>query len=311
MIPMLPKKDIVKIIQTTLLKHGDKKRAIGQSNYLKNVVKCYGFKSKDLDGCLKHNILGNNLVKAYLNDDTEQYVNLAIELFKGDYFEEKEIAIRMLNKRVKLNNKLQTINEKHLSLLGETVFNNNNIKTWATCDSFCTRVTKVMLEQQMKHNIDTTPIIKVLTKWNRSKIHTCNNNNTAQITNWKQRASCVTFVCLVRRRWFVETCYDFVTHAIHHSNERFVQLGSGWLMRELSTINRNRTIKLLYKDYNLWSREGLRYAIEKLNAKDKKQILNYTTNKKKNCQPYKNSNENKNIITEKNVAIVTKKRKRS
>ena len=62
--------------------------------------------------------------------------NLAIELFKGDYFEEKEIAIRMLNKRVKLKNKLQTINEKHLSLLGETVFNNNNIKTWATCDHF-------------------------------------------------------------------------------------------------------------------------------------------------------------------------------
>ena len=177
--------------------------------------------------------------------------------------------------------------------------------------SFCTRVTKVMLEQRMKHNIDTTPIIKVLTKWNRSKIHTCNNNNTAQITNWKQRASCVTFVCLVRRQWFVETCYDFITHAIHHSKERFVQLGSGWLMRELSTINPNRTIKLLYKDYNLWSREGLRYAIEKLNAKDKKQILNYTNKKKKNCQPYKNSNENKNIITEKNVANLTKKRKRS
>ena len=82
-------------------------------------------------------------------------------------------------------------------------------------------------------------------------------------------------------------------------------------MRELSTINPNRTIKLLYKDYNLWSREGLRYAIEKLNAKDKKQILNYTTNKKKNCQPYKSMNKNKNIITEKNVANVTKKRKRS
>ena len=131
--------------------------------------------------------------------------------------------------------------------------NNNNIKTWATCDSFCTRVTKVMLEQRMKHNIDTTPIIKVLTKWNRSKIHTCNNNNNAQITNWKQRASCVTFVCLVRRQWFVETCYDFVTHAIHHSNERFVQLGSGGLMRELSTINPNRTIKLLYKDFNLYT----------------------------------------------------------
>ncbi len=55
---------------------------------------------------------------SYLNDDTEQYVNLAIELFKSNYFEEKEIAIRMLNKRVKLKNKLHTINEKHLSLLG-------------------------------------------------------------------------------------------------------------------------------------------------------------------------------------------------
>ena len=78
--------------------------------------------------------------------------------------------------------------------------------------SFCTRVTKVMLEQRMKHDIDR--VIKVLTKWNRSKIHTCNNKNNAQITNWKQRASCVTFVCLVRRQWFVEICYDFENCAI-------------------------------------------------------------------------------------------------
>jgi hypothetical protein len=317
MIPIVQKKDVVNIIQTMLLKQGDKKRAIGQRKYLKNVVKCYGFKSKDLDDCLKNNILINKLVKTYLNDDTERYVNLAIELFKSNYFEEKEIGIRLLSKRIKLKNRLQAMNEKHLNLLGEAVFDNNNIKTWATCDSFCSRLTKVMLEERMKQNIETTPIIKVLKKWNRSKIQNCNNqeNNNVQNTNWKQRASCVTFVCLVRRQWFVEICYDFVTHAIYHSNERFVQLGAGWLMRELSIINKTRTMKLLYKDYHLWSREGLRYAIEKLNTNDKNKLLHYTNNNK-NCNRHLNKSineENKNRITdEKNIPeLIIRKRKRS
>jgi hypothetical protein len=48
--------------------------------------------------------------------NTEQYVNVAIELFKSSYFDEKEVAIRMLNKRIKLKNRLQTINEKDLNL---------------------------------------------------------------------------------------------------------------------------------------------------------------------------------------------------
>lgn len=261
---------VVKIFRTELLAHGDKARAVGQSKYLKNVVKCYGFKSKELDDCLKLNILVNPKVQRYLNNSTERYLDLGIELFKSQYWEEKECAIRLLNTRIK--SKAEPINELHLKKLEELILDKNHINNWATCDSFCNRITKVMLEHRLKRGMDTDKILALLQEWNRSEIGFDSDH-----TNWKQRISCVTFICLVRRNWFVETCYNFVNHVIHHSNERFVQLGAGWLMRELSTIDEKRTIDLLYTHYDSWNRESLRYAIEKLPTTERKKLLDYSS----------------------------------
>jgi hypothetical protein len=45
-------------------------------------------------------------------------------------------------------------------------------------------------------------------------------------------------------------------------------------MREISLADRKRAIKFIEDNYENLSREGLRYAIEKLSDKEKKRLLN-------------------------------------
>ena len=47
--------------------------------------------------------------------------------------------------------------------------------------------------------------------------------------------------------------------------QRFNQLGVGWLLRELSRCDLDRTISFILENCSRMSREGLRYAIEKMN----------------------------------------------
>lgn len=49
-------------------------------------------------------------------------------------------------------------------------------------------------------------------------------------------------------------------------------------MRGLTLSNRKRAIKFIEDNYDSYSREGLRYAIEKLDEKERKRLLYYKKN---------------------------------
>jgi len=59
------------------------------------------------------------------------------------------------------------------------------------------------------------------------------------------------------------------------SPERFVQLGNGWVLRELSRADLNLVVSFIKKNYSHFSREGLRYAIEKMDEKLRQKLLKY------------------------------------
>jgi 3-methyladenine DNA glycosylase AlkD len=62
--------------------------------------------------------------------------------------------------------------------------------------------------------------------------------------------------------------------------ERFAQLGAGWALRELSLADRDRVVEFLRSHYACVSREGLRYAIEKMPASLQRRLLTeHTTGK--------------------------------
>jgi len=56
----------------------------------------------------------------------------------------------------------------------------------------------------------------------------------------------------------------------------------GWVLRELSVADEDIVICFIKNHYDEFTREGLRYAIEKMNKPLQKQLLNYDKKKKKN-----------------------------
>jgi 3-methyladenine DNA glycosylase AlkD len=67
---------------------------------------------------------------------------------------------------------------------------------------------------------------------------------------------------------------EIATQVIRNEH-RFPQLGAGWLLRELSVADENAVIEFIKENYNLFSREGLRYAIEKMDTGLRKELLSY------------------------------------
>ena len=57
------------------------------------------------------------------------------------------------------------------------------------------------------------------------------------------------------------------------SRDRFLQTGAGWLIREISRGNRERAVAFIREHLRDFSREGLRYAVEKLPEPDKALLL--------------------------------------
>lgn len=55
----------------------------------------------------------------------------------------------------------------------------------------------------------------------------------------------------------------------------FVQLGTGWVLRELSLSDKNRVVEFIKENYDFFSREGLRYALEKMDEKTRLFLMNY------------------------------------
>jgi hypothetical protein len=55
----------------------------------------------------------------------------------------------------------------------------------------------------------------------------------------------------------------------------FVQLGTGWVLRELSRADLEGVIEFIKEHYEKFSREGLRYAIEKMDSKTRTILLKY------------------------------------
>ncbi len=55
--------------------------------------------------------------------------------------------------------------------------------------------------------------------------------------------------------------------------ERFNQLGVGWLLREMSVADQEGVVSLIEENKKLFIREGLRYAVEKMPKELKEELL--------------------------------------
>lgn len=89
---------------------------------------------------------------------------------------------------------------------------------------------------------------------------------------WQQRASAVAFVNEARHGRYnpeiLSVCRNLVGNP-----DRFVQLGMGWVLRELFLADRQAVMAFIDRHRSGISREGLRYAMEKMPVATRKRLL--------------------------------------
>lgn len=226
-----------------LRKKGDKEAKKNYERYFKYVIKMHGFKSDSF------NTLFKECYEGFINKlSVKEQLKLAFLMFDSDFQEEKSFGVEILVRNVAY------LSKKELPRLKKLI--DKNVYDWATCDRLASRVIGRMIKKDAS-------IAKELIPWKDHK------------NLWVQRAACVSFVPVARFGEFNNTIIK-ISSTVVKNPERFAQLGNGWMLRELSIANLDLVVNFIKKNYNYFSREGLRYAIEKMKQPLYKEMLNFS-----------------------------------
>jgi 3-methyladenine DNA glycosylase AlkD len=127
------------------------------------------------------------------------------------------------------------------------------VRDWATCDMLCGKVLRTLVLRSPKN-------AKAMLRWSRSK------------NLWRRRAAAVAFVNEAKKGEHDALVFEICTRLVR-DEERFVQLGCGWVLRELSLASLRETVTFIEAHIGSVSREGLRYAIEKMPKREQLRLL--------------------------------------
>jgi 3-methyladenine DNA glycosylase AlkD len=130
------------------------------------------------------------------------------------------------------------------------LFDEGYIRDWNVCDWFCVKVLGPLAEQQGE------ACARAISGWREAS------------SVWQRRASVVAFANLAGKGdrnfpGFTEMLLETCSHLLG-SQERFVQTGVGWVLRELSRSDEGRVIGFVEANLDLFSREGLKNATKYL-----------------------------------------------
>lgn len=229
---------MIEEIQLELSKYADEKTRIGAENYLK------GSTNRGVKMAKIIEIYNNFKPKIKLLSKDEK-INLSMKLLKSKYFEDKTIGIRILEHDLK---------ELDKSIIGEffELFD-QHIYEWATCDVLASKIISKII-------IDDNSAAKIMVNWSKSE------------KKWAKRASIIAFVNLAIKYDFDNIIIEIASNLIK-DDFRFIQLGVGWCLRNLGVKNPKIVLEFIKKNYKYFSREGLRYAIEKMDSGLRNKIL--------------------------------------
>nr|CAG4711071.1 unnamed protein product [Naegleria fowleri] len=264
-----------KFVRTTMLRVANKETAAEQAKYFKH--------APILDKCWKES-LREPLQTKFPN--VSDQLKVAYELMKSKYFEEKNVGIKILagnvSKIIPKRKKKKNDGEKNsdddelnglkvITDLDEQVFQDEHVYDWGTCDSLSSQVICELIKRD-------SSLGQVVQQWKDSS------------NLWKQRSACVSFVKIAKHEEFNDIILDICKTTVQNK-ERFVQLGTGWVLRELSLADLDAVTNFIKQNYSHFSREGLRYAIEKMDSKLSAKLLAYSPSDSSSEEEMENQDE--------------------
>jgi 3-methyladenine DNA glycosylase AlkD len=172
-----------------------------------------------------------------------QQKDLALMLLEEDHTEDKLAGVLFLQEILLPEGALDWRSE--LPRFAR-LFDDGYISDWSICDWLCVKVLGPLVEQQGES------CARAISEWREAD------------SLWQRRASVVAFANLARKGdqnfpGFTEMVLDNCGHLLG-SQERFVQTGVGWVLRELSRSDQGRVIGFVEANLERFSREALKNA---------------------------------------------------
>lgn len=234
---------IIKSIKKDLNKNVDLKYKKGATNYFKEQVKIMGVRSKDI----------RKISKKYFNEiknQNKQFIfELAEKLVKTEIMECQTIAFNWL---FRIRKQYQEDDFKFFEKILKKY-----VKNWATCDDFSSHIIGNFILMYPKY-------IEKVKIWTNSK------------NLWVRRASAVCFITPLRLKNIDQINIKdifFIADALLTDEQDLVQKGYGWMLKNLSNTHQKQVFDFIMKNKKTMPRTALRYAIETMPKKLKKQAM--------------------------------------
>lgn len=170
-------------------------------------------------------------------------------LLPHPYVEAKVIVALLLNKFSR--DLLKEVFFKVEEWLSSDYFNN-----WAAVDVLCPDVVGSLLLKYAE-------LRDKILEWPSSS------------NKWLRRAAAVSFILIARKGKMLDTVYK-IPPLLFRDDEDIVQKANGWLLKEAGKTDSKRLKDFLLEHGPSIPRTTLRYAIEKFNAEERKEILSQT-----------------------------------
>ncbi|UCC27289.1 MAG: DNA alkylation repair protein [Candidatus Bathyarchaeota archaeon] len=175
----------------------------------------------------------------------QEIIELGNDLLESGYSEEKVIAFDWAFR-------LRKLHEKSDFLLYE-MWLTKHVHSWGTCDDLCTHALGALILQF-------PDCIHKMRKWTRSK------------NRWARRASAVSLIYSIRRKKHLRSIFE-TADALLSDPDKMVQKGYGWMLKEASNKYPEAVFDYVMKNKKEMPRTALRYAIEKLPPKFRREAM--------------------------------------
>ncbi len=232
-------KKVLQQIRQELKRSIDLEYKKGSEKFFKEGVRLYGVRSA----------VTKKIEASYFKEikhlNKEEVFELCEELLESDFMEEAMVALDWSHR---LSSKYE---EEDFARLEKWLI--KYVNNWAKCDTLCNHSIGDFLMKYPK-------FISKAKTWTKSK------------KRWVRRGSAVSLIIPARRGLFLKEIFQIADSLILDKDD-LVQKGYGWMLKAASEARQKEVFDYVMKNKDRMPRTALRYAIEKMPARLKKQAM--------------------------------------
>jgi 3-methyladenine DNA glycosylase AlkD len=229
---------IVRIRQELKGLADDKTRTTSQ-RFFREEISCYGIKTPVVTA------LAKKYWKEIKNREKEEIFALCEELYRSGQLEESFIVSTWA---YALSDRFD---KKDLAVFRRWI--DTYITNWASCDGFCNHAMGAFIEQYPEY-------IAELKRWTQSE------------NRWMRRAAAVSLIVPAKHGKFLPEAIE-IANLLLTDPDDMVQKGYGWLLKEAGRHHQAEIFAYVVKNRAVMPRTALRYAIELMPEKHRKEAM--------------------------------------